>query len=74
MTGQGEIGKYPGVRRKLRAAVALVNGHLQAIPLLPRMLAKRRDVDRFRKLTPRQVRRLILDHRISLKELMRQAV
>ena len=74
ITGQGEVGKYPGVRGKLEAAVALLKGDFQAIPLLPRMLAKRRDVDRIRKLKPGEVRKLILEHRISLKELMRQAV
>jgi GT2 family glycosyltransferase len=74
ITGQGEVGKYPGVRGKLQAAFALLKGDWQAVPLLPRMLAKRRDVERIRKLSPREVRQLIMEHRISLKELMRQAV
>ena len=74
ITGQGEVGKYPGLRGKLRAALAVWKGDWQAVPLLPRMLAKRRDVELIRKLSPREVRRLILDHRISLKQLMRQAV
>lgn len=74
LTGQGEVGKYPGIRGKLQAALALLKGDLQAIPLLPRMLAKRREIARIRKLTPGEVRKLILEHRISLKELMRQAV
>jgi GT2 family glycosyltransferase len=72
--GQGEVGKYPGARGKLSAALAVLKGGWQALPLLPRMLAKRRDVERIRKLSPREVRKLILDHRISLKQLMRQAV
>ena len=72
--GQGEVGKYQGTRGKLRAALAVLKGGWQALPLLPRMLAKRRDVERIRKLSPREVRKLILDHRISLKELTRQAV
>jgi GT2 family glycosyltransferase len=72
--GQGEVGKYQGTRGKLRAALAVFKGGWQALPLLPRMLAKRRDVERIRKLSPREVRKLILDHRISLKELTRQAV
>jgi GT2 family glycosyltransferase len=71
---QGEVGKYPGVRGKLQAAFAVLKGDWQALPLLPRMLAKRRDVERIRKLSPREVRRLILQYRISLKQLMRQAV
>jgi GT2 family glycosyltransferase len=74
ITGQGEVGKYPGTRGKLQAALAVLKGDWQAVPLLPRMLAKRRDVERIRKLSPREVRRLILEHRISLKQLMRQAV
>jgi GT2 family glycosyltransferase len=74
ITGQGEVGKYPGMRGKLQAALAVLKGDWQAMPMLPRMLAKRRDVERIRKLSPREVRRLILEHRISLKQLMRQAV
>jgi GT2 family glycosyltransferase len=74
LTGQGEVGKYPGMRGKLEAALAVLKGDWQAMALLPRMLAKRREVERIRKLSPREVRRLILEHRISLKELMRQAV
>lgn len=72
--GEGEVGKFPGVQGKLQAALALLKGDWQALRLLPRMLAKRRDVERFRKLSPREVRSLILEHRISMKELMRQAV
>ena len=74
ITGQGEVGKYPGVRGKLQAAGALLTGDWQALPLLPRMLGKRREIERIRKLTPREVRKLIMQHRISLRELMRQAV
>jgi GT2 family glycosyltransferase len=74
IVGQGEVGKYPGAGGKLKAAFALLKGDWQALPLIPRMLAKRRDVERIRKLSPREVRKLILEHRISLRELMRQAV
>jgi GT2 family glycosyltransferase len=74
ITGQGEVGKYPGVRGKLTAALAMLKGDWQALALIPRMLAKRGEVARIRKLSPREVRKLILDHRISLKQLMRQAV
>jgi GT2 family glycosyltransferase len=74
ITGQGEVGKFPGVRGKLQAALALFKGDWKSLALLPRMLAKRRDVERIRKLSPREVKKLIMEHRISLKELMRQAV
>ncbi len=74
IAGQGEVGKYPGVRGKFSAALALLKGDWQALPLVPRMLRKRRAVERIRKLSPREVRKLILANRISLKQLMRQAV
>jgi len=74
LTGQGEVGKFPGVRGKLSAAMALLAGDFQALPLVPRMLRKRREIERIRKLSPSEVRKLILRNRISLAELMRQAV
>lgn len=74
IAGKGEVGKFPGIRGKLQAALALLKGDWQALVLIPRMLAKRRGVERIRKLTPREVKRLIMEHRISLKQLMRQAV
>ena len=74
ITGQGEVGKYAGVGGKLQAALALLKGDWQALALLPRMLGKRRDLEGIRKLSPRDLRKLIMEHRISLKQLMRQAV
>ena len=74
LAGEGEVGRYPGVSGKAGAALALLRGDFQALALLPRMLAKRRSVNRFRRLSPREVRKLILDHRIPLRELMRQAI
>ena len=47
---------------------------LAALCLLPRMLRNRRSVRSFRKLSPRQLRRLLLRYRISLKELSEQAI
>lgn len=72
--GEGEVGQFPGVREKLRAAFALLRGDCQALAMLPRMLAKRREIERIRKLKPREVQKLILENRISLKELTRQSV
>ena len=73
-TGQGEVGKFPGLRGKLQAAFAMLKGDFAALLMIPSMLSKRREIERFRKLSPRQVRRLILDHRIPLKQLTRQAI
>ncbi len=74
LMGHGEVGKFPGWRGKIQAALAMLKGDWEALLLLPRMLAKRRDVERIRKLSPREVRKLILEHRIPLKQLTRQAI
>jgi hypothetical protein len=71
--GYGDTSLYPGVRGKLTIAGALIRGDCQALRLLPRMLRKRREVERIRKLTSRQVRELILGNRISLRELSGQS-
>jgi hypothetical protein len=47
---------------------ALVKGDLAALRLLPRMWRKRRDLDVIRRLNAREVRRLILSHRLSWRE------
>jgi GT2 family glycosyltransferase len=73
-TRKGEVGRYPGLSGKIQAALALLKGDLAALTLLPKMLAKRRSVNRIRKLSPREVRALILRHRIPLKELTEQAI
>jgi hypothetical protein len=54
-------------------AWAVVSADVAALRLLPRILAKRRDVRRMAKLTPRQVRRLILDHRIPVRALVEKS-
>jgi len=71
---KGEVGRYPGVRGKLGALLALMKGDLQALLMLPRMLRKRRGVNQLRKLSPREVRKLILHYRIPLKQLTEQAI
>ncbi|MEX2262552.1 MAG: glycosyltransferase family 2 protein [Bryobacteraceae bacterium] len=71
--GRGETGLYPGWTGKLRMAAGLIAGDLEALALLPRMLRKRREIARIRKLSPRQVRELILQNRIGLRELSEQS-
>jgi GT2 family glycosyltransferase len=66
--GQGDTAHFPGLGGKLRMARALVSGDWQALRLLPRMLRKRAQVGRIRRLAPGEVRRLILNHRLSLRE------
>jgi GT2 family glycosyltransferase len=72
--GKGESRRYPGLSGKLRIAAALLRGQMRALVLLPAMLRKRREVARIRKLTPREVKLLLLRHRISLKEISEQAI
>jgi GT2 family glycosyltransferase len=74
MRGAGEAGQFPGMRGKLRIATALVRGDLAALRMLPRMWKKRRQINAFRKLSPREVQGLLRRHRITLRELSQQAI
>ena len=67
---RGELARYAGFSGKLRAALALLAGDLAAMALIPRMLRKRRELRRIRKLSDSELRRLILRHRISLRQMM----
>jgi GT2 family glycosyltransferase len=73
MRGKGEVGQYRGLREKLRAAIALISGDLAALTMLPRMLRKRRGIEKIRKLSPVEVKQLLLRHRIPLKQLAEQS-
>lgn len=70
VAGRGDAAHFVGVRGKVKLAAALLRGDWQALLLLPRMLAKRREVDRYRKLPPREVRRLILKNRPPLRAMV----
>jgi hypothetical protein len=65
---RGDTAHFPGLWGKLRIARALVAGDLAALRLIPRTLAKRAAIARFRQLSPREVRRLLLANRLSLRE------
>jgi GT2 family glycosyltransferase len=69
LQGRGEAGKHPGLRGKARMAAALIKGDLSALILLPRILRKRRSLQKFRKLTPGQLKKLLLQYRIPLRQL-----
>ncbi len=66
--GTGDTAHFPGLRGKWRMASAIVRGDLAALWLIPKMLRKRANLARIRKLRPAEVRRLILSHRLSWKE------
>jgi GT2 family glycosyltransferase len=66
--GLGDTAHFPGIRGKWSMAVALVRGDLGALWLAPRMLRKRSALREIRRLAPGEVRRLLLAHRLSLRE------
>lgn len=66
---RGEIGRFSSPTAKLTAALAVLRGDWQALFLLPRMLAKRRQLRPLRRLSPAETRRLLQRHSISLREL-----
>lgn len=72
LRNRGETRHYPGMGGKLTAGLALLRGTAEALPLIPVMLRKRRAFRRKRRLTPRQIRKLLLANRIPLRELSEQ--
>jgi GT2 family glycosyltransferase len=70
---RGEMRHYPGMSGKFTAALALLRGTAEAIPRIPAMLRKRRTLRPKRRLTGRQIRKLLLDNRIGLRELSESA-
>lgn len=67
--GAGDTAHFPGLRGKWSMARALIRGDLGALRLAPRILRKRADIRRIRRLAPGEVRRLILNNRLRLREL-----
>lgn len=71
--GEGETKHYAGWSGKLTMVTALIQGDLQALKMAPRMWAKRKEIERFRKLSPAQVRQLLRQYRIPLRILSSQS-
>jgi GT2 family glycosyltransferase len=69
LRGRGEAGRFRGPGHKLRMAAALVRGFAAGIAMIPGTWRKRRSMQAIRKLGPREVRQLIMQHRISLRAL-----
>ena len=67
--GKGEIRHYSGPTGKLTAAMALIKGTLSALPLIPSMIRKRKAFKSKHRLSPKQVKRLLLRYRIPLRDL-----
>lgn len=65
---RGDTAHFPGIGGKLTILKALAQGDLAALRLLPRMLRKRGGIRRLSRLTPAEIRRLLLAHRLRLSE------
>ena len=70
---RGEMRHYPGMGGKFSAALALLRGTAEAVPRIPAMLRKRRALREKRRMTGRQIRKLLLANRIGLRELSESA-
>ncbi|SPE34719.1 Glycosyl transferase, family 2 [Candidatus Sulfopaludibacter sp. SbA6] len=68
--GTGDTAHFPGFRGKWSMARALIRGDLAALRMMPRTLRKRAAMRSIRRLSPVEVRRLILAHRPSLREMV----
>lgn len=69
---RGEMAHFPGFWNKLRLAWTILRADAAALRLIPRMLKKRREVWRKARLSPSEVRRLILENRIPVRALLKQ--
>ena len=65
---RGDTAHFPGVGGKLTILKALAQGDFAALRLVPRMLRKRAAIRRLSRLTPSEIRRLLLAHRLRLSE------
>ena len=71
---RGEARRFVGLKGRATLALAMIRGDLAALRLLPRFLGKRKELRRIRKLSSRQIKALVMRHRISLKELSEEAI
>jgi GT2 family glycosyltransferase len=72
--GRGEAARFHGVGEKWRLGKALLRGTAEAARMAPATWRKRRSMRPLRRLSSKQVRELLLRYRISLKELVEQAI
>jgi GT2 family glycosyltransferase len=70
---KGELARFPGLWNKIKLAATILRADFAALTMLPRMLRKRRDIKRLARLTPAEIRRLILDNRIPVRALIEKS-
>ncbi len=66
--GAGDTAHFRGISGKIAIAGALLRADLQALAVLPKILRKRRAIEKIRKLSPTQLRHLLWSNRLPLKE------
>jgi len=64
----GDTVHFPGLAGKLAMAGALLRGDWCALRMAPQTLRKRGEMGKLRRLSPREVRRLIWSYRLPLRE------
>ncbi len=69
---RGEMRRFPGLSSKLRVATALIKADCSALRLIPSMWRKRRQFQP-RRLSPQQIHRILMRHRVSLRDISEQA-
>jgi GT2 family glycosyltransferase len=74
LRGRGEAARFKGTREKRRLALALLRGSFQGLLMTPATWRKRRSMEPLRRLSPEEVRQLLLQYRITLRELSEQAI
>lgn len=74
LLNRGEISRFSTPMDKMKAAAALMAGHLEALWMLPATWRKRKAFRPLHRLNSRQIRELLKRYQIPLKTLSEQAV
>ncbi len=70
LSSRGDTAQFPGWTGKLKLARAICSANWQALQMTPSTLRKRWAFRPLRKMTPRQVKNLLLQHRVPLWKMM----
>lgn len=70
---RGELVRFPGIWNKLRLAATILRADCAALRMIPRTLKKRRRLRPIIRLKPGEIRRLIMQNRIPVRNLVEQS-
>jgi GT2 family glycosyltransferase len=70
---KGEMARFPGLWNKIRLAWTILRADVAALKMAPQTLRKRRRLRPILKMSPAEVRRLILTNRIPLRALLEKS-